>query len=253
MASALYQTYGGGEGVRESKGTAAEYQDGETMVEYVDIQNTKTGSITHVIIGNAIDGTEASYTDLTIGTKNSQSGNQISQSINGQKNQNGDEFRKNGGVYQYNGGVVQNWTNETGDRYAEFTDQSGRITKFPGASITDFLIIEGTGYTTDNGSIHADKSFTLALFQHEYDHYLQALYIGSNYYNTQIIPSSFYSGISSGNDYMKHQNFWTEKDASARAVKFFGSASAIGHDRYQPTGISFYIEMLGYAHRNGPF
>ena len=63
-----------------------------------------------------------------------------------------------------------------------------------------------------------------------------------------IIPASLYSAISSGNDYMEHRNFWTEKDASARAVIFFGSASAIANDRFQPTGISLYIEILGYVH-----
>lgn len=51
---------------------------------------------------------------------------------------------------------------------------------------------------------------------------------------------------------MEHRNFWTEKDASARAADFFGRSSAIGRDGLQPKEISFYVQMLGFAHENGP-
>lgn len=166
-----------------------------------------------------------------------------------------EKYRPNGPAYQYIGGKIQNWTNEKDvmDRYAIFTDNQGKTIKFPGASITDFMVGDDVGYTTSNGSIHADNSFTLALLEHEYGHYLQAKLIGSYLYNLEIVPASLYSAIKAKNT-IEHRNFWTEKDASARAANFFGHYSSdIGRDRLQPKAISLYVEMLGLAHENGPF
>ena len=41
--------------------------DGDKMVNFIRYQNSKTGAITNVITGDASEGTEASYTDLTGG------------------------------------------------------------------------------------------------------------------------------------------------------------------------------------------
>jgi hypothetical protein len=148
-------------------------------------------------------------------------------------------YIKNGDTYKYSDGTIQNWSNKDDvmDRYAIFTDAKGIETKFPGASITDFMVKEDAGYTTANGSIHADKSFTLALLQHEYGHYLQALTAGTNFFNLVIIPASLYSAATKTIE--EHRDFWTEKDASARAARFFGAGSAIARDDTQPKKIEF--------------
>lgn len=140
----------------------------------------------------------------------------------------GSDYRKNGPEYNYVGGVVQNWSNENGDRYAVFQDtQTGQFTIFPGASITDFGVIEGAGVTTANGGIHMSTvNNGLADLQHEYGHYLQASNYGESYFYGVIVPASVYSA--STNSYSEHQSFWTETDANAWATLFFGSNSAIG-------------------------
>jgi hypothetical protein len=104
---------------------------------------------------------------------------------------------------------------------------SGKETKFPGVSITNFGVIKDAGFTTANGAIHADNSFNLADLEHEYGHFLQALNYGESIYNGVIIPASLYSMTF---DSENHKNFWTEKDANALATEFFGDNSAIGRD-----------------------
>ena len=139
------------------------------------------------------------------------------------------DFRPNGSPYTYLGGNVQNWSNDRGDRYAVFSSSRGVKTIFPGASITDFMTQEYTGYTTSNGSIHAPSSFDLAHLQHEYGHYLQSQNYGSFTYNSIIAPASLYSII---HDSENHKNFWTEQDANAWASNFFGPNSAIAKNPF---------------------
>jgi RHS repeat-associated protein len=143
---------------------------------------------------------------------------------------NSGHYVKNGDAISYAGGTVQNFNRENNlkDRFAIFTDsKTGSQTKFPGASITNFFVKKDAGYTTANGSIHADNSFNLKDLEHEYGHYLQAIYYGEAIFNTVIIPASLYSATF---DPSNHKNFWTEKDANALSTEFFGDDSEIGRD-----------------------
>jgi RHS repeat-associated protein len=135
-------------------------------------------------------------------------------------------YRKNGGTYNYDGGKVQNWTNDNGGKFSIFTDSKGIETAFSGATITDFGVSDGYGYTTANGAIHASTSFDLAHLEHEYGHYLQALNYGEYTYNYKIVPASVWN-MWFGSD---HSNFWTEKDANAWASLYFGPGSPIWKD-----------------------
>ncbi|MDP1811196.1 MAG: hypothetical protein Q8K66_07280 [Sediminibacterium sp.] len=88
-------------------------------------------------------------------------------------------YRKNGPSYQYVGGTVQNYTNDNGGKYAIFTSTNGTQTTFPGATITDYLVLPRAGVTTANGGIHMSTiSNGLSDLQHEYGHYLQAQALG---------------------------------------------------------------------------
>lgn len=136
-------------------------------------------------------------------------------------------YRKNGPVYNYYGGSVQNYTNDNGGKYAIFKKDSGEEIKFPGATITDFVIYPGAGVTTSNGGIHADLSFSLKYLQHEYGHYLQAKIVGSYLYNNSIAPASLWSATFFPST---HKSFWTETYANTLAIMFFGNNSDIALD-----------------------
>lgn len=137
-------------------------------------------------------------------------------------------YRKNGPPYQYVGGVVQNYTNDNGGKYVIFTSTNGTQTTFPGATITDYLVLPGAGVTTANGGIHMSRTNNgLSALQHEYGHYLQAQQLGTFYYYKRIVPASLYSAAT---DPAYHNYFWTEIDANQRATAFFGPNSAISQD-----------------------
>jgi len=61
----------------------------------------------------------------------------------------GPGWRRNGDPYKYEGGSVQNRTNDEGGKYAVFKySNNGNYVVFPGVTITDFMVKNGTGYTT---------------------------------------------------------------------------------------------------------
>ncbi|MCX6264457.1 MAG: hypothetical protein NTZ47_07920 [Bacteroidetes bacterium] len=141
---------------------------------------------------------------------------------------NQDGYRKNGQVYMYKDGSVQNYTNDLGGKFAIFVkSQTGQIVYFPGATITDFGVIQNTGATTSNGGIHADLTFSLAGLQHEYGHFLQAQKYGSFIYNSKILPASLWNMIVSPST---HKYFWTEVEANQLSVAWFGPTSDIAND-----------------------
>ena len=153
------------------------------------------------------------------------------------KNKEGDQFkeyRKNGGEYNYRGGNVQNWTNvdNNKDRYAVFTKlKSGEMINFPLAEITDSWVFKNEGYTLSDGSIHASLSFNLALLEHEYGHFLQAMFLGKKAFEVISQLSLVNAAVHSTEE---HRRFWTEVDASTRAAIFFGPKSDIELDKSQP-------------------
>jgi hypothetical protein len=128
----------------------------------------------------------------------------------------------------YKDGSVQNYTNDLGGKFAIFVkSQTGQIVYFPGATITDFGVIQNTGATTSNGGIHADLTFSLAGLQHEYGHFLQAQKYGSFIYNSKILPASLWNMIVSPST---HKYFWTEVEANQLSVAWFGPTSDIAND-----------------------
>ncbi len=151
------------------------------------------------------------------------------------------DYRKNGPAYQYMGGTIQNWTEINSDgKYAVWTGSDGTIVNFPNVTITNFGVKTHTGFTTSNGAIHADNDFTLALLEHEYGHYLQALMYGSVTYNTVIVPASLWNMTF---DASNHDTFWTETDANAWATLWFGRNSAIGQDPSLPKEFSYLMNQ----------
>jgi RHS repeat-associated protein len=220
--------------------------DNDRLCNYMDVKD-KDGKITRVwdYADNTDENGNAPNTEASTGVKTGEtvmmrvSENQ-SPSNNTSNNNNGtgngkqvDIYKKNGDQYNYVGGTVQNWTNikDPSDRYAVFYETgTSNYTMFPGASITNFGVMEGTGATTDNGSIRAASSFTLADLQHEYGHYLQAINYGRFNYYAKIVPASLYSAAV--NYASGHSKFWTEKDANMWGMIFFGKKSDIGKDDY---------------------
>lgn len=141
-------------------------------------------------------------------------------------------YRKNGPFYQYAGGTVQNYTNDNGGKYAVFTSSNGVTTLFPGATITDFGVLDRAGVTTANGGIHMSTNQNkLEDLQHEYGHYLHAQAIGSVEYYRTIVPASLYSAATNSHG---HRFFWTETIANNLAASFFGPNSAIAKSTYYP-------------------
>lgn len=150
--------------------------------------------------------------------------------IDGSRDING--FRKNGPIYTYSDGFIQNYTNDNGEKYAEFTDLSGNKVKFPGATITDHGILERRGVTTPNGGIHMSTVGNgLVDLQHEYGHYLHAKSIGTALYYTVVVPESLYSATFNG---INHRFTWTEVVANKLAAAYFGPTSQIATSTFYP-------------------
>lgn len=135
-------------------------------------------------------------------------------------------FRKMGGVYVYSEGTVQNYADDNGHYNSIFSSNNGSVLQFPGATITNIAVLNGYGWTSASGGIHASLGFSLADLQHEYGHFLHAQAVGVSYYNNFVIPSSLYSAAI---DITNHKHFWTEIIANALAVAFFGPNSDIAN------------------------
>lgn len=141
-------------------------------------------------------------------------------------------YRKNGPVYTYKDGFVQNFTNDNGEKYAEFTSFNGTKLKFPGATITDNGILERRGVTTPNGGIHMSTVENgLVDLQHEYGHYLHAKSIGTISYFANVVPESLYSAAFNG---INHRFTWTEVVANKLAAAYFGPTSLIATSTFYP-------------------
>jgi hypothetical protein len=138
-----------------------------------------------------------------------------------------DGYRRNGTWKQYFRGTVQNWINDAGDKIATFTGINGVSTDFPGAYISDVLTPTNKAYTTSDRTIHADNTFGVADLQHEYGHVLQINQYGKRYYVEVIMPASLINMVLHPSD---HKYFWTETDANALAIQFFGASSPIALD-----------------------
>lgn len=149
-------------------------------------------------------------------------------------------WHKDGKPGDYVGGSVQNWTSIDGGKMAIWSGENGQSVVFQNVKIINRWVMDGYGYTTSNGVIHADKTFRLSRLQHEYGHFLQVIMYGAATYNGIISPSSLYSMVFSKN----HDNFWTEKDANAWATLWFGKNSAIGQDNRLPKEFSYLLNQI---------
>jgi hypothetical protein len=142
-------------------------------------------------------------------------------------------YRKIGGEFQYVGGAAQNYINDnTHEKYAVFTKANGEKVYFPGATITDFGVLDRAGVTTANGGIHMSTIQNgLEDLQHEYGHYLQAKALGVVAYYTQVVPASLFSATVNPS---QHRFLWTEVEANDLSSAFFGPNSAIAQSTYYP-------------------
>lgn len=124
----------------------------------------------------------------------------------------------------YKGGVVTKYLGSNGnDDGVTFTDIKGKVTRFPGVTVSPYLTSDQGGWTLADGSIHLDPNNGLADLEHEYGHYLDAL-TQTSYYKNVAIPSL----RSAKNDsYWQHLNRSYELRATRLAIDFFGPKSAI--------------------------
>lgn len=79
------------------------------------------------------------------------------------------------------------------------------------------------------GIIHADNSFTLAGLGHEFGHILQANLLGTLYYDTTIMPASFWNMLTVSSK--MHDSYWTETNANALSNLYLGNESVISKDQ----------------------
>jgi len=150
--------------------------------------------------------------------------------VDGSRDPNG--FRKNGTSLTYTDGIVQNFTDDNGNKYANFTDINGIKINFPRVTITDFGVIERAGVTTPNGGIHISIIGNgLVDIQHEYGHYLHATAIGTIDYMRLVVPASLYSAFANSSN---HRFTWTEIVANRLSSLFFGPNSKIALSTYCP-------------------